>query len=367
MSCRRPPGVAAIGYRTGVTSTTALKGSALRALFRLPPPALARLAGAPVTRRHRTLDPQMRLLLTLQALEGPAAESVPIPQGRRIIRDGAAAVGGRLPIGSVHDRTIDGPGGPLPLRVYAPRGVTGTAPALVFFHGGGWIYGDLESHDATCRFLAEQAGVRVVAVDYRLAPEHPFPAAHEDCLAAYDWVLAHADALGIDRHRVAVGGDSAGGNLATVVAQQVVARTEQPAGVVPPAYQLLIYPVVDFVETRPSRTEMATGFFLTGDFVDLASDCYTASGPDPADPLLSPLYGKLEELPPAYVVTAGFDPLLDEGEAYAEAMRAAGVEVTYVCEDGLIHSFANMVALGTVAPAAMRRAARALRRGLHGS
>lgn len=355
-----------IGYRTDVTPTTRLKGAALRAVFRLPDPILARLAGAPVTRRHRTLDPQMKLLLALQALEGPAAETVPIPQGRRIIRDGAAVVGGRLPIGSVHDRTVDGPGGPLPLRVYAPRGLTGTAPALVFFHGGGWIYGDLDSHDAVCRFLAEQAGVRVVAVDYRLAPEHPFPAAVDDCLAAYDWVLTHADGLGIDPQRVAVGGDSAGANLATVVAQQVTGRTEQPAGVVPPAFQLLIYPVVDFVERRPSRTEMETGFFLTGDFIDLAAGCYRSSGPDAADPRLSPLRGKLEGLPPAYVVTAGFDPLLDEGQAYAEAMQAAGVEVTYVCEDGLIHSFANMVALGTAAPAAMRRAGRALRRGLHG-
>ena len=247
----------------------------------------------------------------------------------------------------------------MPLRFYTPRGLTGTSPALVFLHGGGWIYGDLESHDALCRVLAEQAQVRVIAVDYRLAPEAPFPAAVDDAMAAWTWVADHADALGIDPDRIAVGGDSAGGNLAAIVAQQTVR-----AGVASPAFQLLIYPATDFAERAPSRATYREGFFLTEDFMDLAEENYLIGSEDRADPRLSPLHGDVSGVAPAYVVTAGFDPLLDEGSAYADALRAAGVEVEYLCEDGMIHGFANMVGVGRVAPQAVRRMAAALQRGL---
>jgi acetyl esterase len=335
------------------------RGASARALMRLPRPVLARLAGAPVTIDGRALHPEMQLLLRLQRLEGPAAESVSISRGRRIIESSSRLAGGPQPIGAVTDRTIDGPGGPLQLRFYTPRGLSGRSPALVFFHGGGWIYGGLESHDATCRFLAEEAQVRVVAVDYRLAPEAPYPAAVDDALAAWSWIAEHAQGLGIDPARIAVGGDSAGGNLAAVVAQQTVAL-----GGPSPAFQLLIYPATDFAEKAPSRTTYADGFFLTKTFMDLAEENYLVGGEDRTDPRLSPLHGDVTGVAPAYVVTAGFDPLVDEGDAYATKLRSAGVRVEHVREDGLIHGFINMVGLGTVAPKASRRAAAALQRGL---
>ena len=327
--------------------------------MQLPRPVLTRLAGPPVTIGGRTLHPEMQLLLRLQWLEGPAAESVSISRGRRIIVSSSRLAGGNQPVGAVTDRTIDGPGGRLGLRFYTPRGLSGRSPALVFFHGGGWIYGDLESHDATCRFLAEEAQVRVVAVDYRLAPEAPFPAAVDDALAAWGWITEHAQALNIDASRIAVGGDSAGGNLAAVVAQQTVA-----AGGPSPAFQLLIYPATDFAEKAASRTTYAEGFFLTQAFMDLAEENYLVGGEDRTDPRLSPLHGDVAGVAPAYVVTAGFDPLVDEGDAYADKLRSAGVRVEHVCEDGLIHGFINMVGLGTIAPKASRRAAAALQRGL---
>lgn len=336
-----------------------VRAGAAKALLSLPAPVIRRLAGKPVVVEGRTLDPEMQLLLRVMALEGPPAETFPISKGRRKIVEGSAVVGGKQPIGAVTNRSIDGPTGPLALRFYTPRDLSGRSPALFFIHGGGWIYGDLESHDATCRFLAEEAGVRVIAVDYRLAPEAQFPAAYEDCWAAWTWIVEHAAGLGIDVDRIAVGGDSAGGNLAAVIAQEAV-RTKTHA----PAFQLLVYPATDFVEEAPSRLTYKEGYFLSKAFMDLARENYLAGDEDTADRRLSPLRHDPTGVAPAYVVTAGFDPLLDEGLAYAEAMKEAGVKVEYVCEDGLIHSFANMVGVGRSAPRAMRRAAAALQRGL---
>jgi acetyl esterase len=337
----------------------AVRGATARSLLQLPRPVIARLAGPPIVIDGRTLDPEMQLILRLQRLEGPAAETVSITGGRRIIESSARVAGGTQPIGAVTDRSIDGPGGPLALRFYTPRGLSGRSPALVFFHGGGWIYGSLETHDATCRFLAEEAQVRVVAVDYRLAPEAPFPAAVDDALAAWHWITDHAPGLGIDPDRIAVGGDSAGGNLAAVVAQQTVR-----AGHRSPAFQLLMYPATDFVGTGGSRERYREGFYLSQAFMDLAEENYLVGGEDRSDPRLSPLHGDVTGVAPAYVVTAGFDPLLDEGEAYVEKLRTAGVVVEHVREDGMIHGFLNMVALGRSAPKAVRRAASALQRHL---
>ncbi len=336
-----------------------LKGLVARGALSLPTSVLRRLAGKPVVVDGRTLEPEVQLLLKAMALEGPPIEAGPISRGRRLLREQAALIGGAQPIGAVTDRTIDGPGGPLGLRFYTPEGLSGRSPALVFLHGGGWIYGDLDSHDALCRFLAEQAQVRVVAVDYRLGPEAPFPAAFDDAWAAWRWVVDHAAGLGIDVDRIAVGGDSAGGNLAAIIAQETV-RTGTPA----PAFQLLIYPATDFVEEAPSRATFAEGFFLSKAFMDLAEENYLVGDEDRADRRLSPLRHDPTGVAPAYVVTAGFDPLLDEGRAYADAMREAGVRVEYVQEDGLIHSFANMLGVGRTGRRAMRRAAAALQRGL---
>ena len=335
------------------------RGATARTILKLPKPVIRRLAGAPLVIDGKTLDPEMQLLLRLQRMEGAAVETLPIRKGRADIVAGAKVVGGNLPIGAVTDRTIDGPGGPLTLRFYTPRGLTGNAPALVFFHGGAWIYGDLESHDAVCRFLAEEAQVRVVAVDYRLAPESPFPAGFEDAWAAWTWITEHAKGIAIDPTRIAVGGDSAGGNFAALVAQRAV-----HAEGIRPAFQLLIYPVTDFLNTSTSRLTYAEGFYLTKAYMDLGEESYLLGNEDRSESRLSPLHQDVAGVAPAYLVTAGFDPLLDEGKAYADKLRAAGVPVEYVCEEGLIHSFANMVAIGASAPRAMRRAATALQRGL---
>jgi len=335
-----------------------VKGRAVRALFRLPLGVLRALAGRPVVIDGKTLDPEMQLILKLQNLEGPDFAALPIGRGRRALVAGARMVGGSPPVGSVSDRAVAGPEGELMLRFYTPRDVTATSPALLYIHGGGFVYGDLDNYDAVCRFLAERAGVRVVAIDYRLAPEHGFPAAVDDVLAAYRWVVEHAEGLGIDPERVAVGGDSAGGNLAAVVAQQTVGSDAAPV------FQLLIYPLTDMAEVWPSRKSFADGFFFSTLFRDVIDTHYAASAPDRWDPRISPLYGDVTGVAPAYLVTAGFDPLLDEGKAYADKLADAGVQVEYVCEEGLIHSFANMVSLGRSGPEAMARAAEALRRGL---
>ncbi|MDF1704433.1 MAG: alpha/beta hydrolase [Aeromicrobium sp.] len=347
-----------------------VRGGVARGVMRLPAPLLRAAGGAPVVVDGKRLDHEMQLLLRLARLEGPAVEEVSVSRGRRILRSSTQMVGGTPTIGAVTDRVIDGPGGSrLGLRFYTPRDLAGASPALVFFHGGGWIYGDLDSHDALCRFLAEAAQVRVVAVDYRLAPEAQFPAAVDDAWAAWEWVRDRASGLGIDPARIAVGGDSAGGNLAAVVAQRAAREQGQNgngggSGNPQPAFQLLIYPATDFAERSPSRHTFGEGFYLTTGFMDKAEENYLAGDEDRTDPRLSPLHGDVSGVAPAYLVTAGFDPLLDEGRAYAEKMQSAGVPVEYRCEEGLIHGFANMVSFGRSAPAAIARIAAALHRGL---
>ncbi len=253
-------------------------------------------------------------------------------------------------VGGVEDRQLDLPAGPLGARLYRPEG-DGPVPTLVFFHGGGFVIGDLDTHDVQCRWLCREAGVAVLSVDYRLAPEAPFPAAVDDCLAATRWAFEHVSELGGDP-RVAVGGDSAGGNLAAVVCQQLAA-----AGGPVPVAQLLVYPATDFVEdegsTHASRVANADGYFLTS--LDMAwfGENYAGTA-DRADPRLSPLHGSLAGQPPAVLVTAEFDPLRDEGEAYATALRAAGVDVVGRRYDGLIHGFFDLAALSPAAEQAVR-------------
>ncbi len=332
---------------------------ASRSIFALPRPVLRRLAGAPVVVDDKTLDVEMQLLLRLARLEGPPVETLPISQARRQVVASARTVGGSPPIGAVTERSIDGPGGPIGLRFYTPRDITGTTPALMYIHGGSFMHGDLDSHDAVCRILAEEAQVRVVAVDYRRAPEAPFPAAVEDVWAAWLWVNANAAGISVDPTRIAVGGDSAGGNLSAGLAQRAVRE-----GAVAPAFQLLIYPVTVFGQPTKSRDTYAEGFYLTRALMDLGDANYLLGDEDLSDPLISPLLGDATGVAPAYLVTAGFDPLRDEGEAYAELLRDAGVDVEYRCEEGLLHAFVNMAGVGRSSRAALDRAAAALQRGL---
>ena len=317
------------------------------------------LAGPPVVVEGQTLATETQLLLRLQGVaREPAIESLPIPQGRHALVKQSVLVGGRQSIGAVHDVSVAG----LPARFYEPTGVGAASPLLVFFHGGGWVYGDLESHDAVCRFLAERAGVRVIAVDYRLAPEAPFPAAYDDCVRAYAEIIERADEWQIDRARVAVGGDSAGANLATLVAMEA-ARQGWPC-----AFQLLVYPGTDMTASATSRVTFGAGFFLTQQFMDLSRDNYAPDETQWTDARMSPLFADVPPgLAPAFVATAGFDPLRDEGEAYAERLRSAGVTVEHIRYPGMVHGFFNMVGVGRVARGAVGDIADVLRAGVAGS
>jgi acetyl esterase len=247
-------------------------------------------------------------------------------------------VAGRHPIGAVRDVPV----GDLRGRLYTPTGDRADPTGLlVFFHGGGFMYGDLDSHDAPCRFLAERAGVRVLAVDYRLAPEHPFPAAFDDALAAYRWAVENAPTLGVDPDRIAVGGDSAGGNLAAGVAL-AAAREGLPL-----AFQLLVYPATDATRQTRSFELFGSGFYLTRRFMELANELYVPDEADRKDPHASPLFDDVPEgLAPAYVATAGFDPLRDEGEAYARKLCDAGVRVEMHRFPDQIHGFFNVLGPG---------------------
>jgi len=276
-------------------------------------------------------------------------------------RAAESAAGPPLPMARVEELEMPGPAGTIPARLYVPPGSSPRLRSLlVYFHGGGWVIGDLDTHDGPCRFLATHADTAVLSVDYRLAPEHPFPAAVEDSLAAFAWAAANAGELGVDPDRIAVGGDSAGGNLAASVS--LIARD---GGGARPAMQLLIYPATDAVEGGPSRGLFAQGFMLTKADMDWFEAHYLPAGTDKADPRVSVIRAEsLAGLPPAYVATAGFDPLRDEGEAYAGRMREAGVRVALRRHPGLVHSYANMTAFSPTARAAMLEAAGALRMGL---
>jgi acetyl esterase len=285
----------------------------------------------------------------------PEVATLPVSEGRRALLLQTVIAGGDQPIGAVRDLAV----GDLRGRLFVPTGATARGPLLVFFHGGGWVYGDLDSHDPACRFLAERSGARVLSVDYRLAPEHPYPAAYDDAAAAYRWVVEHAASLGADPARLGVGGDSAGGTLAATTA--VVAAREG----LPLAFQLLIYPGTDMTSKTESRRLFEHDFYLTDEFMDLAKASYL---PDPArwaDPEASPLLGDVPAgLAPAYVATAGFDPLRDEGEAYARKLADAGVEVELRRFPDQIHGFLNVLGAGRTARAATAEVAARLAAGL---
>lgn len=311
-------------------------------LARIPDPAKRLLMGRrSVTIDGNTLDTSLQLLLTAQRASGigglVASDDVTV--ARRQLDAASAAFGTDIVV-PTDDFSIAGPAGPLKVRHY--RAAAG-APLLVFLHGGGFVVGSFATHDGFCRRLCQDAGVHVLAVDYRLAPEHKAPAAGEDCYAAYEWALEHAAELGADPSRVAVGGDSAGGNLAAVVTQ-----TARDRGARLPALQVLIYPMVDPVGETVSRSLFAEGYFLTKADIEWFDHHYVVgSGLDHDDPRVAPLHAAdLSGLSPALVVTAGFDPLRDEGRAYAQALAAAGVPVDRREYGSLVHAFINFFPLG---------------------
>jgi acetyl esterase len=310
------------------------------------------------------VTPEVQSVLdVIAAFGGPALEDQTPEEVRQSFATlNSLGIATKVDMASASDRVIPGPAGDIPVRVYVPTAEPGPRPVLVYFHGGGWVIGDLETHDGTVRALAAASGVTVVSVDYRLAPEHPFPAAVDDCLAAVRWVAdpGNATALDIDPRRMAVGGDSAGGNLAAVVAQQL--RDDGPAV----QFQLLVYPVTDVRLSHPSIDQNADGYLLTkADMVWFREHYVGDHGW--TDPLVSPLLATEEAVrgvAPALVITAEYDPLRDEGEAYAERLRAAGVAATATRYEGMIHGFFSMGDMIPEGKAAVDEAAEALRTAL---
>jgi acetyl esterase len=289
------------------------------------------------------LDPDAAAVFkAFQEAGRPPYETVTPAEARQLYLAGRVVSNPEPPeLESVEPLAIPAPHGSIPARVYTPkdpRQADGLAPVLVFFHGGGWVIGDLDSHDVVCRKLADEGRLIVISVDYRLAPEHKFPAAVDDSIAATKWIAANAKQLGVDASRLMVGGDSAGGNLAAVVA--IAARDGNGPAI---AGQVLIYPAIDFAMTHPSHSEPETSILLTHSVIRWFRDHYLNGAADVHDWRASPARAKtLIGLPPAYVLTAGADPLRDEGDEYAKRLKEAGVPVTFRHFPGQFHGFFTM-------------------------
>jgi acetyl esterase len=310
------------------------------------------------------LHPQARALLDLIETRGlPATHTLTPAEARAVYRDRRHFTQpAPAEVDTVRDLQADGPHGAIALRLYRPLGASqDPLPVLVYYHGGGWVIGDLDTHDSLCRDLANASGCAVIAVDYRMGPEHRFPAAVDDALAAARWVRHEAASLGIDACRLAVGGDSAGGNLAAVVA--LAARD---AGDLPIAFQLLIYPATDMRRGHASHSVNGEGYLLTRDTISYFHDHYIDAPAHDLDWRASPLLASdFAGLPPALVITAGHDPLRDEGADYARALTAAGNRVSYVCFERQIHGFVTMGRVLDEAQTAIALCGAELRRALN--
>jgi acetyl esterase/lipase len=317
-------------------------------------------ASAAGSRFRGLLDPEIQPIVDLMAAApGPPSELVPIAQVRAANDEEAALLSGPgEPVAAVRDVTAPGPGGPVPIRVYVPD-EPGPLPLLAYAHGGGWVLGTITAFDTLCRTLANAAGAVVASIGYRLAPEHPFPAGLDDVLAATRWLGANAAALGADPARLAIGGDSAGGNLAAVAARRL-----RDAGGPALRYQLLVYPATDAGLNFPSYRENSEGFGLGVEDMRRYWELYL-DGADGLAPDASPLRADdLAGLPPAYVLTVANDVLRDEGEAYAQALERAGVPVTVARYDGAVHGFFRWLAKAELSRRAVAEAGAALRAAL---
>lgn len=267
-------------------------------------------------------------------------------------------------LAEVSNLFVDGADGPVKARLYVPLAAgIGPAPAIMFYHGGGFAVGDLDTHDVVCRRLAAASRCRVLSVEYRLAPEHKFPAAHHDALAAWKWAITQGDAYGFDADRIAVAGDSAGGNLAAFIAQE-----SRRQDITMPAFQLLLYPLVQFVDIRTKKmTFQEGGFFISSNLFDYFRDSYIADEAERMDPRVSPLFADNDDfkgMPPAHFVLCGWDPLKDEGKAYASKLAVQGVPVTIREHPGMVHGFMNMTAVSTPARQAIQDAGEVVGRAL---
>lgn len=284
------------------------------------------------------LDSKVRAMLD-KAADGPSWHTVPVEQARTMFLAGAIAGAGDIPAPvSSEDILIPSSDVAIPARLYKPEAAPQPCPTLLFFHGGGFVLGSLDSHDAMCRYICAKSGVQVLAVDYRLAPEHKFPAALDDALAASRWLISNCQTIGADPKCLAIGGDSAGANLATTVC-----RLLRYQDLFPFRHQSLIYPMIDLRMAMPSYQMFGEGYRLTRDIARWFIDSYMQKSDDATDPKLSPLLADdVSLLPPAFILTAGFDPLRDEGQAYAAALNNAGVPCEHVCFEDMIHGFCIM-------------------------
>jgi len=320
---------------------TPLVAGAAKLLFGLPVPVKQRLGTAQTVEGNELdVDSQITLLLLgLQGVDGLSGAR-DVDFSRASMRKLSEVVGaGTAPSVGTRGLMVDGAAGPLPARLYTPAGLEAGSPLVVFFHGGGFVLGDLDSHDAPCRYIADRARVRVLSVDYRLAPEAIFPAAADDAVAATTWALAHADQLGADPTRVAVSGDSAGGNLAGVAARELAL-----AGGAQPAFSLLFYPVTGADPENRSRDTFASGYFLTKADIEYFRRLYTPEPGQDTDPKFDLRHADgLDGICRTHVVVAGFDPLRDEGAAYTQRLVDAGVDATIQLAPGALHGFLNTV------------------------
>ena len=311
-------------------------------LFKLPASILIRWSGKnQIEKGYRKLDPGFQYLMKIMENIGAKLDtSKPAAELRKEFEERRGLLLLPLPSGvKTTDHIIKSNGAEIKVREYSPELIGSIYPAVVYFHGGGWVFGSIETHEAFTGFLAKELKAKVFSVDYRLAPEHPYPIPLADCEAAFNWVKDNSSDLGINPNRVSIGGDSAGGNLA---ASLCVKRKQEELSM--PKAQLLIYPVTDLTLKHPSMDEMAEGFFLTKDSMKYFRDNYIDDKELIKDPLVSPLFAEdLTGHPPAVVVTAGFDPLRDEGDQYAQALRNANVEIYHRTHDSYIHGFVNMM------------------------
>jgi acetyl esterase len=337
-----------------------VKAAVVRSVFGLPKPVRRFLAGPPLRIDGQEMALDAQLAIALKNRSGSDIFDGAVEEARARYDELPSLIGYDSPVlVTTREIAIPAEHGEVPATLYTPADVPEPSGLLVYFHGGGFSVGSRSSHDPIARYLASHAGARVLSVEYRRAPEHQFPAPADDALAAFEHARDHACDLGADPARIAVGGDSAGGNLAAVTAQQAVRR-----GGVTPSFQLLMYPATDLSTRRPSRDLFATGSTFTDRNLQWVMANYIPGGTDLKDPRLSPQHGDVTGLPPAYIASAGFDPVRDDGEAYADKLRTGGIPVALTRQADLPHGYLNFVGLGGRFAEAASEAAGALRLGL---